>query len=157
MVSLLLAAGLIAIAVNQNSVAKKWRNNERVEAARSQTLTSRLTDANNSLTAMSAELTTLHGQVSHLKSRLSAAANAKEKAIDQETLFKTVAIDAGRVSDALSSCVNNMRGLINEIARDVSSQSFDPYLEQNAAAAGNACAYAQNANSALQSELSGVG
>jgi hypothetical protein len=156
-IAAVLAVALIAIAVNQNSVAKKWRDHEHVEAARNQTLSSRLNEANATLTTMSAQLSSLQGHVSRLKSQLSAVANAKEKAIDQETLFKEVAVAAGRVSDALSGCVNDMRGLISEIAADVSSSTFDPYLESNAASAGDACAYAQNANAALQNEISGVG
>lgn len=156
-VAALLVIGMLAIAWNQNSTAKKWRHNEQIEATRNADLTSRLTAANSSISNLSAQVSTLQGHVSHLRTQLSAAANAKEKAIDQEVVLKRVASDAGRVSDELSGCVNDMRSLISEIAGDISTDSYDPYLEQNAAVAGEACSSAQNANSALQSELSGLG
>lgn len=156
-VAALLAIGLIAIAWNQNATARKWRHNEQIEASRNADLTSRLTAANASVTNLSTQVTALQGHVSHLKTQLSAAANAKEKAIDQEVVLQRIASDAGRVSDELSGCVNDMRSLISEIAGDISTNAYDPSLEQNAAVAGEACSSAQNANSALQSELSGLG
>ncbi|HVX69563.1 MAG TPA: hypothetical protein VHA79_07735 [Mycobacteriales bacterium] len=152
----LLVVVLVAVAVDQNSTAKKWRKNERIEATRAQDLTSRLTRANASISSMSTQVVSLQGHVAHLKKALQSAANQKEKALDQNVVLTQITGAAGVISDELSSCVDRMQSLITEIEDDLSLRTYDPYLGSNAAAAGSACSSAQRANSALQTAISNL-
>jgi hypothetical protein len=95
--------------------------------------------------------------VNRLDSKLSAAATAKEKALDQNTVLTSIARYAGAVSSELSTCVDDMQGLVSEIAADVASNFADPSLQSNAYQADTDCASAQSANNSLQTVLNGGG
>jgi hypothetical protein len=89
---------------------------------------------------------------------LSAVANAKAKALDQNALLIQLTNEAGTVSNELSTCVDDMDSLITEIDNDLSDLYYnDPYLQSNADAAGQICSTAQQDNQQLQSTLSGTG
>jgi hypothetical protein len=146
----LLVVALGGYSFTQNSSARKWRHDERVEASRTALVSDRLTAADSAVTSLQSQVTSLKGEVSKLQAKLSKTANAKEHALDTNAV-------AGRVSQELSQCVDDMQFLISEIATDISGQFFDPNLNSNAAIAGNACGNAQAANNELQAILRGDG
>jgi hypothetical protein len=93
-----------------------------------------------------------------LTTQLSAVANAKAKALDQNALLIQLTNQAGTVSNELSTCVDDMDSLITEIDNVLSDLSYnDPYLQSNADAAGQICSTAQQDNQTLQATLSGTG
>jgi hypothetical protein len=151
-----LTAALLAsvlIAVQQNSVAGKWRSRDRVEVARANALSTQLTAAQKSVATLNSRVAALDVRQAQLKNQLSAVANAKEKAIDQNTLLAQVNAEAGVVAEKLNTCVNETNAWLAEFNTDVQGNIDDPYLVPNADAASQDCAIAQQDNQQLQTIL----
>jgi hypothetical protein len=157
--------GAGVVAVKQNSTAGQWRSLDRTAVSSNRLLSKSLssahlaiTTADTSIRSLNAHVSRLDGQINGLQTQLSAVANAKEKALDQNALLTRLTLEAGTVSNELSSCVDDMDSLLSEIDNDLASLSYnDPNLQSNANIASESCAAAQQENEQLQSILSGVG
>jgi hypothetical protein len=158
-----LGTGLVAL--KQNAVAGQWRQHDQTEVARNHVLSTRnqvlstdLVSAHTTITALDSQTSKLNGQVKSLNTQLSAVANAKEKALDQNAVLTQLTNEAGTVANDLSTCVDDMNSLLTEIDNDLSDLYYnDPYLQSNAETAGQVCVAAQQDNEQLQSTLSESG
>jgi hypothetical protein len=157
--------GAGVVAVRQNSTAGQWRRLDESAVSSNRLLSRNLLSANQAVTtadasirSLNSHVTRLNGQIGGLQNQLSAVANAKEKALDQNALLTRLTNAAGVVSNNLSACVSDMDSLLNEIDTDLASLSYnDPNLQSNANIASENCSTAQQENEKLQAILSGVG
>lgn len=157
LVLLLVAVGASVIAARQNVVAGQWQRDDQQAIAQGRTLTNHLAGDNAAVKSLDSHVSQLESQLSSLQSQLSTVATAKEKAIDQTVVLSELVTAAGSVSNQLSTCVNNMDQLVTEISNDVTSNSYDAFLEANATAADDQCSTAQQENGQFQSILSNGG
>jgi flagellar biosynthesis chaperone FliJ len=95
--------------------------------------------------------------VTKLQGRLSSVADAKEKALDQNTVLGRLNSEADAVSQQLSTCVDEMNSFLSELATDLDNGVYDPNLDATASQAHVDCASAQTDNDELQITLGGVG
>ena len=140
----------VAVATQQNVVARKWQRDYQVQDARNHTLSLGL------ITTL-AQASTLNVQVKSLTTQLSTVANEKEQALDHNIALTELIAAGAAVSHELSTCVDDMNNLTTEIGDDLSLRNYDDrYLELNAEAAAQICSLGQEDNTALQADLSGA-
>jgi uncharacterized membrane protein len=126
----------IVVAVRQGSSASGWRQDDQKALA---------------------QLAKAQLSVESLNTQLSAQANAKEKALDQDTLLTKVVNSENTVSNELNTCVNDMNQFLTTLGTDLEDgNANDPTLTQQSNAAQAECTKAQNDNNALQSTLNGA-
>lgn len=146
------------VAFHQNKVAGQWRSRDRAEVVRDQGLTKNLATANASISSLNGNVSTLTSRVGSLRTQLSAVANAKEKALDENAVLTQLNGEAETVSQQLSTCVDDMQSLIGEISTDLEDNDFDdPELQPTAETANDDCTTAQQDNDQLQATLNGAG
>ena len=146
-----LLAGVIAVgslALRQQSVAKQWQLRDHQELQRNQALAA-------GLSASQSHVGTLNTQITTLQNQLSAVANAKEQALDQNTVLSKAVTAASAVANQLSTCVNDTNTVINDIDESLSTGTVVSTLQSDAGVAQQVCSSAQSANNGLQQSLSG--
>ena len=138
------------IALQQSSSASKWRQDDQKAVAQ-------LALAHSSIKTLNSEVSTLNGHVSTLNTQLAAEANAKEKALDQDTVLSQLVSAEGTVSTELNTCVTDLQSFISTVGTDLGDGNYnDPALSSESGTASSDCDQAQSANQTLQSALSGA-
>jgi uncharacterized protein YlxW (UPF0749 family) len=138
------------IALQQSSSARQWRKDDQRAVAQ-------LAVAHASITSLNSQVDALNGHVSTLNTQLSAEANAKEKALDQNTVLSQLVTAEGTVSTELSTCVDDLQTFIDTVATDSADDNFDEStLSAESSTASTDCNQAQSDNQSLQSALSGA-
>lgn len=148
--SVLLVAALIVglIAINQTSSADKWRKDDQKALAE-------LAVARRTIKSLNAKVATLNKNVSSLDTQLSAQANAKEKALDQNTVLGKIVAAESTVSTELNNCVTDLDLLLRTVATALATNSLRAAdsITSEATTAGTVCRRAQADNQALQSAI----
>ena len=139
-----------AIALQQSSSAKQWRKDDHAALAE-------LATAHASIRSLNVKVSTLNGHVNTLNTQLSAEANAKEKALDQNTVLTQLVNEEGTISTELNTCVTDLQTLITTVGTDLGDGNYtDPSVSEESDTASSDCEQAQSDNQALQSALSGA-
>jgi cell division protein FtsB len=138
------------IALQQSSSAKQWR-------AADQRALAQLAAAHSAITSLNSQVSSLTSHVDTLNSQLSAEANAKEKALDQDTVLSQLVSAEGSVSTELNTCVEDLQTLISTVSTDLGDGNYDdPSLSIESTTASTDCNQAQSDNQQLQTALSGA-
>ncbi len=135
--------GLALFSYHQTSSANQWRSADQEAVAE--------------LAAAHSSIKSLNGQVTSLNTQLAAQANAKEKALDQNTVLSQLVNDEGTVSTELNPCVTDLQTLISTVGTDLQDGFYtDPTVSEDSDAASSDCNQAQSDNETLQSDINGA-
>jgi len=142
--------GLAIFSYHQTSSANQWRSADEKAVAE-------LATAHASIKSLNSQVSSLNGQVTSLNTQLAAQANAKEKALDQNTVLGQLVGAEGTVSTELNTCVTDLQTLVNTVATDLGSGYYsDPSLSAESDTASTDCTQAQSDNQTLQSDINGA-
>ncbi len=157
-VLLVAAGGFGYLSVYNSSAASKWKKLDRAQAVVTKEVTSQLEIANGSITELNGDVAGLNSQVSTMQGQLSSVANQKEKAIDQETVFKELLSAAGGVAEDLQLCITSSDQLETDVNNALANEDVSALsgLAPEAAQVTQTCGEAEQANEALQSLIQGA-
>jgi hypothetical protein len=150
-----LLIGASVVALNQRDSANEWKKNDQAEVHKYK---SEVASYNSEVSSYNSEVSKnnqLSSTLVSTQSQLSAVANQKAQALDQNSVLTASLNDAANVATDLSTCVSDTYNVITAITNESNLGYYDPNLLSEATTAGQTCHQAQSEESSLQQTLSG--